>query len=180
VNYDTCHLAVEYEAPRDAVARFQANRIRLSKIHLSNALKLRPSPEALKRLAGFTEDVYLHQVIVRNADGSLARFRDLDVALARAKDSAKAADQEWRVHFHIPLHAEPPSEFQSTADHIIGLLPMLAEQPDLCSHLEMETYTWAVLPEPLKSQDVGSQLVGEYRWMLARLAEHGLGWSPDG
>jgi hypothetical protein len=174
VNYDTCHLAVEYEQPQEVLARFQQHGIRLSKIHLSNALKLRPSPGALAQLAGFAEDVYLHQVIARHADGSLARFRDLDVALADPRRPNSAPALEWRVHFHIPLHSEPPGEFETTSDHILVLLPLLAKQPQLCSHLEMETYTWAVLPERLKSRDVCHQIVGEYEWTLRHLANHGL------
>jgi sugar phosphate isomerase/epimerase len=178
VNYDTCHLAVEYEEPEDALARFQQHGIRLSKIHLSNALKLRPTQAALGRLASFAEGVYLHQVIARRPDGSLARFKDLDVALAQASGASDGPDEEWRVHFHIPLHSAPPAEFQSTSDHILGLLQVLAKQPQLCTHLEMETYTWAVLPEPLKSRDVCQQIVSEYQWMLARLVECGLASAP--
>jgi hypothetical protein len=53
VNYDTCHFAIEFEEPREAIARLRAHGIRLSKIHLSNALKLTPSPAALKRLSAF-------------------------------------------------------------------------------------------------------------------------------
>jgi hypothetical protein len=38
----------------------------------------------------------------------------------------------------------------------------------------METYTWAVLPEPLRTKDVTEQLVAEYEWTLNHLAERGL------
>ena len=51
---------------------------------------------------------------------------------------------------------------------------MLAEYPAICTHLEMETYTWEVLPPELKSPTVVEQLAGEYEWTLARLAERGL------
>jgi len=51
VNYDACHFAIEFEDPARSVLQFQERRIRLSKIHLSNALRLRPSPESLKQLA---------------------------------------------------------------------------------------------------------------------------------
>lgn len=58
--------------------------------------------------------------------------------------------------------------------HLLGTLDWLAENSQLCSHLEMETYTWEVLPPALKSQNVVDQLAAEYRWTLARLAERGL------
>jgi hypothetical protein len=178
VNYDACHFAVEFEKPRQALKRFRDQGIRLSKIHISNALRFRPTSAALKQLSAFQEDVYLHQVIASAAGGKLIRFKDLDEALASAVARSATPDDEWRVHFHIPLHSRPPGEFESTTDHVLGLFELLGAQPDLCSHLEMETYTWAVLPEALQSRSVTDQVVSEYEWTLARLAEQGL--SPVG
>ena len=174
VNYDACHFAVEFEEPQKALAHFRDHRIKLSKIHISNALKLRPTAAAIERLAAFQEDVYLHQVIVKRQDATLLRFKDLDTALSSPLAQSSSPNDEWRVHFHIPLHSHPPGEFQSTADHILGSLDLLAKQPGLCSHLEMETYTWAVLPQTLKSRNVTDQIVAEYQWTLDRLAERGL------
>jgi hypothetical protein len=174
VNYDTCHFAVEFEEPHHAVARLQAHGIRFSKIHLSNALKLRPSAAALRGLAAFADDVYLHQVIARHKDGSLTRFKDLPLALKQSVAEPDGAEDEWRVHFHVPLHCQRPGGFDATSDHVIGLLKLLQAHPRLCSHLEMETYTWAVLPEPLKTRDVSEQLVSEYLWTLEQMAACGL------
>lgn len=174
VNYDACHFAVEFEDPAQAVAQLQAHGIRLSKIHLSSALKLRPTATAREKLAVFDEEVYLHQVIARRADGSFLKFSDLPAALQ--SDHARNPDtsDEWRVHFHVPLHWQPTGELHHTADHVLGLLKLLQAQPPLCSHLEMETYTWAVMPELLHSADVVDQLVGEYEWTLRQMSEHGL------
>ncbi|HLH55844.1 MAG TPA: metabolite traffic protein EboE [Verrucomicrobiae bacterium] len=174
VNYDTCHLAVEFESPHDALSSLRDHGIRLSKIHLSSALRLRPSAGALKVLRDFADDVYLHQVIVRAGDGTLKRHKDLTPALASFKQSSPGPNEEWRVHFHVPLGCETIVEFQTTADHVTGLMDWLKAQPRLCSHLEMETYTWAVLPEPLKTRDVTEQIVNEYRWTLNQLAKRGL------
>ena len=46
--------------------------------------------------------------------------------------------------------------------------------PQLCTHLEMETYTWEVLPPALKTQNVVDQLAAEYAWTLAQLNARGL------
>src|SRR6266498_2027043 len=81
VNYDCCHLAVEFEPPAEAIGRLRQHSIKLSKIHLSSALKVTATPQTRAALAAFTEDTYLHQVVERLADGSLVRHRDLDVAL---------------------------------------------------------------------------------------------------
>jgi hypothetical protein len=85
---------------------------------------------------------------------------------------------EWRIHFHIPLHSPPNAVFDTTADHILGVLDILQAEPSLCSHLEMETYTWEVLPSELKARDVVSQLAAEYEWTLARLSERSLRCAP--
>ncbi|MEE2714683.1 MAG: metabolite traffic protein EboE [Verrucomicrobiota bacterium] len=164
VNYDTCHLAVEYEEPHEAVGRLVEAGIRISKLHLSAAMKMNPTETVRAQLEKFKEDVYLHQVIERLPDGGLARYRDLDVALAENNDA-----REWRVHFHVPLHSPDGDWFASTRDHIEGVFDLIKAGPSLCSHLEMETYTWEVLPGDLKDREVVDQLVGEYDWTLAAL-----------
>jgi hypothetical protein len=169
VNYDTCHLAVEYEEADDALGAFRAAGIRISKLHLSAALKVTPDADTRARLKPFEEDVYLHQVIERQPDGTLTRHRDLDAALATHSDAT-----EWRIHFHIPLHCSDGEWFASTRDHIDGVLDALQTDPSLCSHLEMETYTWEVLPAEMKNLTVVEQLVNEYDWTLAQLRARNL------
>jgi sugar phosphate isomerase/epimerase len=164
VNYDTCHLGVEFESPGDAIGALRDAGIRISKLHLSSAIALEPGESQLARLAAFQEDVYLHQVVARSQDGTLTRYRDLPDALAAGGEG----DQEWRVHFHVPLHAAPEG-LGDTRDHLEGALDLLAANPSLCAHLEMETYTWEVLPGALHTGDVVEQLVREYDWTLQEL-----------
>ena len=170
VNYDTCHLAVEYEDPREALGLLRRHEIKISKLHLSSALKARPTPAARAALAEFADNVYLHQVVAREAGGKLVRYRDLDVAL-----SASAPAEEWRVHFHIPLHCPATEWFEPTTDHLLGVLDELKSDPRLCQHLEMETYTWEVMPAALKSGSVVDQLAAEYKWCLERMGARVLG-----
>ncbi len=175
VNYDTCHLAVEFEEPAAAMAAFARHDIRISKLHLSSALKLHRTDAARKELAAFADDVYLHQVIARTADGKRpSLFKDLELALRSESASANPETTEWRVHFHVPLHSPAAAWHENTADHVRGILEWLRLNPGRCTHLEMETYTWEVLPAELKNRTVVDQLVAEYGWTLARLAERGL------
>ena len=175
VNYDTCHLAIEHEKPNEALGRFQAFGVKISKIHLSSALRVSPTAESLRSLRDFCDPVYFHQVIGRQHSGELLRIKDLDQAL----DQQSAADlglAEWLIHFHVPLHSQPSNLYGTTADHIQGLLDSLSNSPDeLCSHFEMETYTWEVLPSAIKNRDVVDQLVEEYRWTLAEFGKRGIG-----
>jgi sugar phosphate isomerase/epimerase len=172
VNYDCCHLAVEYEATEAAIEHFVRNQIRISKLHFSSAMKLVPTDRARAELQAFVDPVYFHQVIARNNDGTLTRYPDLDEALLAAPNAE--GEEEWRVHFHVPLNFAPSSAFDTTADHLLGVMDILARQPGLCSHLEMETYTWEVLPPELKNRSVVEQLAGEYEWTLKHLAARGL------
>tara|TARA_B100001123_G_scaffold406462_1_gene497744 strand:+ start:1764 stop:2939 length:1176 start_codon:yes stop_codon:yes gene_type:complete len=175
VNYDTCHLGVEYEEPKEAIGKLVSAGIRISKIHLSSALKAKPEEENLKRLADFQDDVYLHQVVVARDGEVIARHKDLDLALSHIESHPVERGDEWRIHFHVPLHSSPGGRLGDTRDHVEGCLDTLAESPKLCRHLEMETYTWEVLPEKIRSDDVVEQIVREYHWTLGELEKRNLG-----
>ncbi|CAN5447817.1 metabolite traffic protein EboE [soil metagenome] len=169
VNYDACHFAVEYEDPGESLRALRAAGLRISKLHLSSALRTAPTRESTALLRPFVDHVYLHQVIARTADGALRRYKDLPIALAENESAA-----EWRIHFHVPLYAELQKPLATTIDHLIGVLDWLAATPRGCSHLEMETYTWEVLPGHLRTANLVDQLTREYEWTLARLAERKL------
>ena len=175
INYDCCHLAVEFETPGEALQRLRRAGIKISKIHLSNALKVHPTPEVRAALKAFADDIYFHQTIERRPDGEIIRYGDLDEALDTSATASSQFELEWRIHFHIPLHAKPTALFDTTADHLLGVLDEVKRSPSLCSHFEMETYTWEVMPAELKKRNVVDQLVGEYEWTLAALAARGIG-----
>ncbi len=175
VNYDTCHLAVEFEEPDEAIGRIRDAGYRISKIHISSALSVVPTKDALVTLADFHEDVYLHQVVSAREGEVIHRSKDLDIGLQNAaSQSFGGLGDEWRIHFHVPLHASPGAPLGDTREHVTGLLDLLQQDPALCKHLEMETYTWEVLPEEMRTGDVVDQVVKEYRWTLAELQARGL------
>lgn len=173
INYDCCHLAVEFESPSDALGRLRDAGLRISKVHLSNALAVRPTATARESLRAFLDPVYFHQVVERRASGGLQRHWDLNDALA-TPPSPTAEDDEWRVHFHVPLHARPREGFATTADHVSGVLDEVQRNSSLCQHFEMETYTWEVLPADLKQASVVDQLAAEYAWTLEQMSQRGL------
>jgi hypothetical protein len=173
VNYDTCHLGVEFEEPEQALSRIHAAGYRISKIHISSALKLVPNEHTLQKLAKYQEPVYLHQVIARKAN-QLQRWKDLDLALESARANLHDVWDEWRVHFHVPLHSSPGEPFLDTRDHVLGTMDYLQHSPDVCQHLEMETYTWEVLPPDLRTGDVVDQVIEEYRWTIEELQKREL------
>lgn len=173
VNYDTCHLAVQFEEPVDAIGSLRGAGIRISKIHLSSALSLQPTAETVERLAVFHDEVYLHQVIVSDGAGVARRFKDLPDAVSWF-ETTENSGREWRVHFHVPIHSHPEALFADTRDHITGLLALMGADPGWCGHFEMETYTWEVMPAALRSGDVVDQIVAEYDWCLGEFRRYGL------
>jgi hypothetical protein len=177
ITYDACHFAVEYEDPQNALGCLFNHGIKISKIQLSAGLKVVPTPEAREELRKFDDEVYLHQVVARDQAGNRTIFQDLPDALVHAR-SAHTSDEadlpEWRIHFHLPLHAQSPPPFEDTSDHLLDVLDVLAQAPQICSHLEMETYTWEVLPPELKEPTPVDQVAAEYAWTLERLRERGL------
>ena len=179
VNYDSCHFAVEYEEPQNALAVLHQHGIQVSKIHVGNALKVRPTPEARQALAAFKEDAYLHQVVVRRPDGHRVIYSDLDDALAtepKLNESQSGAEiVEWRIHSHVPLASPPMPPLANTSDHVLGVFDWLAAHPGLCSHMEMQTYTWDTQPAELRNLSLVERLGAEYEWTVAQLAERGIG-----
>lgn len=176
VCFDTCHVALMYEDPHEALAAYRAAGLRIGKVQVSSALRVTmPEPgerDAVARaLAPFVESTYLHQVIARGADGSLTSFADLPQALAHLHDPDV---REWRVHFHVPIFAGKFSagefgagEFgalESTRGAIEQTFAALREDA-FTPHLEIETYTWDVLPHGLKLPLLES-VEREYRWVL--------------
>ncbi len=171
LNFDSCHFAVEFDKATPSLDHISAAGIRLSKIHLSNALSLDPrDPAAIEAIRSFDEPTYFHQVIARRPDSSLRRFADLPPFLeALDYGEISASDfNEARVHFHIPLDAAPAPPLKSTGFHVRETLEWCKKHPNTCHHFEIETYTWGVLPENLQ-RPVEQQIASEYRWVLDQL-----------
>jgi hypothetical protein len=172
VNYDCCHLAVEFESAQFGLNHLMEAGIRLSKLHLSSALRAKPTSQNRNLLKSFVEDVYLHQVVVGKSGKAERRYKDLDIALQN--DVENSDDEEWRIHFHVPLHASPHGTLGDTQKQVLDTLDWLALNPNACRHLEMETYTWEVLPKELQSTSVVKQVAKEYEWTLKALKERAL------
>jgi hypothetical protein len=173
VNYDCCHLGVEFESAAQSLDLLTAAGIRLSKIHLSSALRVTPDEAGRAAVAAFVEPTYLHQVVVGNAKTGEVRRRYVDLPDALADTKPTDPDDEWRVHFHLPLHAAPGAPFSDTRDHLLDTLDWMKTHPDACQHAEMETYTWEVLPSALRI-GIEDQLVREYEWTLESLKSRSL------
>jgi sugar phosphate isomerase/epimerase len=169
---DTAHAAVEFERPQKALCALLAAGVRVPKIQLSAALRARPDAATLRRLREFCDPVYLHQTHVKAGRARARAFPDLPEALeahARTADKRRRpAAEEWRIHFHVPLFFTRDAGLSSTAD-LLDARFFKAVRAAAVPHLEIETYTFDVLPPTLRCADVAESIAREYAWVLARL-----------
>ena len=165
---DVCHAAVEFEAPADSLASLRRAEVSVMKLQLSSALAVpHMDAAAAELLRRFDDGVYLHQVVEQGPDG-LTRYLDLPEALA-AWHADAAPGREWRVHCHVPVfHDAPLGRFATTQP---TLLDMLARQcrDGISPHLEVETYTWDVLPPELRTGGLDAAISRELAWVRDRL-----------
>lgn len=153
---DCCHLAVEFENPVDAVSQLDKAGIAIAKVQISSAPRLLDPPRDV--LEALCEPVYLHQVVIRSSEGVLTRYTDIPEALQQ--HPCRSGD-EWRIHFHLPIFLEQTAWGDTTQHCIIDLLPLL----DRRTLLEVETYTWDVLPAELRPDSVTHSIIHEIEWL---------------
>ncbi len=169
--YDVCHFAIVYENPADTFQKLADAGIQVGKIQISAALKVM-IPESnierftlSKRLQEFAESTYLHQVVARRKDGKFASYPDLPQAIEHLE---KTKDLEWRIHFHVPVFLDNYGSFQSTQSDISLVLNQILSNPTLTRHLEVETYTWEVLPEDTHLT-LGESIARELSWVIEEM-----------
>jgi sugar phosphate isomerase/epimerase len=171
---DTCHLAVSFADPAETVAEIYRAGLDVVKVQASAALQVDEpdSGPARLALADFTEPRYLHQVRERTESGTVLAADDLPQALTELP-----ARNAWRVHFHVPLHARPAAPLSATTDVLRAAIAALQSTVDgTLPHVEVETYTWSVLPETAGNGGDTALIRGiaaELRWAVANLLELG-------
>lgn len=168
--YDACHSAVLFEQPQIVARQLQSAGLPMVKAGLSSALKA-ADPKRASWLSSFVEPRYNHQVRQRQADGTVTGVDDLDLAL----DGALDGSGEWRVHFHTPIHRGGDNTTQGELVDVITML--VGGDKPLTRHLEIETYTWTVLPDdqrPSDDQGLVDGIAREMQWAHDRLVEAGL------
>lgn len=176
---DACHLAVQFEEPALAVRSLQAAGVPVVKVQASAALRAaRAGGTGFAELAGFVEPRFLHQTracvgggVVGVGVGDVLGVDDLDEALA----GGLPREREWRVHFHVPVHLDGG---RTTQPQLRTLLAALLGGPRaLTGHVELETYTWGVLPGRLRPADDAGLVEGltrELGWLTRELHDLGL------
>ncbi|HEY0770833.1 MAG TPA: metabolite traffic protein EboE [Sphingobacteriaceae bacterium] len=168
--YDVCHFAIGYEPHAAIIKELADKNIQVGKIQISAALKAGLSrtyderTAVINEFSKFNEDTYLHQVIAKRNNGELIHYADLPEALA---DCNNPEVNEWRAHFHVPIFKEDFGLLKSTQSDIVKVLDLFNEKL-FTNHLEVETYTWDVLPDTLKVP-LNQSITRELKWVKAIL-----------
>jgi len=153
VCYDVCHQAVEFEDIPGSIQQLSAAGIRINKMHLTCALHLEAPGEnaaARQELCNFVEPRYLHQTFakLRAAADSQERIVhqvDLSAALCLEPPEEFRRADAWRIHFHVPVHRESLGALSTTRTELKAGIAAAAAL-EYAPQLEVETYTWGVLP----------------------------------
>lgn len=164
VCYDTCHQAVQFENPEEALESLRSAGIRIHKMQLSSALEF-PAATSLESRRQFVEPKFLHQTRIKTPEGVLD-FDDLPQALEAGSNQLQ---HPWRVHYHVPVHADSllDGSIRTTRADMLRALNYSLKH-DLCPHYEVETYTWSVLPEahrPASDEALAQSLAHELNFI---------------
>ncbi len=184
---DACHAAVEFESPWEAFGFARTGGAPVGKLQFTSALALKNprDDEARERLLAMDEPRYLHQV--RAVDGEerleASDLPELREALADRRSPWWRA-REWRCHFHVPVDLAAVGDTpalattRTAADELLDLVAAPSTHLGVPErHVEIETYTWDVLPGPTRTPaDLVTALEREYTHVTTRL--QAAGWTP--
>lgn len=166
VVFDICHQAVEYENISESLQKLVNAGIPVMKLQEAAAMRI---PEVTQKivdsLARYTGTIYLTQTVEKR-DGKLTRFLNLEDALQAWHDDP--GPREWRTHFHVPVFLDKLGEFLTTRFAIEDALKFHKANP-VSRQLEIETYTWDVLPQHLKTGDIVDYVSRELEWVRGQL-----------
>lgn len=168
--FDLCHAAVEFEDAQTCIDKLQQAEITIGKIQISAGLRLQNvNSSTIDLLKPFDDNVYLHQVVERH-NGRINRYTDLPEAFSALEQNTAevAGKREWRVHFHVPIFLDELGRYSSTQFFVTEFLALHRATP-VTDHLEVETYTWNVLPDNCKTADIDDAIIRELDWAKDQL-----------
>jgi len=167
VVFDICHQAVEYEDIAASLQKLVDAGIPIFKLQEAAALHVpEVTQDIVDTLRRYAQTIYLTQTVEKK-DGRLTRFLNLEDAFAAwEKDPGP---REWRTHFHVPVFLEEIGPFRTTRFAIEDALRFHKRRP-LSRQLEIETYTWDVLPDNLKTGDIVDYVCRELDWVRGELS----------
>ncbi len=171
VVFDICHQSVGFEDIRTSLDHLVTAGVPILKLQAASALRVPDvSPEVVSELEAFTDTIYLSQTTERRDGVDVHHLHLADAIAAYHRDPT--GSREWRTHFHLPVFLDDLGAFGTTRSGIEDAMRLHAETP-LSEHLEIETYTWDVLPTHLKTGDIVDYVTRELEWVRDLLVPDG-------
>jgi hypothetical protein len=165
--FNICHQAVEFEDIAESLHRLNDAGVPVLKLQEASAIDVpEVNAEVVDSLEPFTRTIYLTQTLERRDGNAAACFLNLEDALAAWR--ADPGPRHWRVHIHVPVFLESLGLFGSTQPQVVTALACHRETP-IAPHLEVETYTWDVLPDELRTQGIVDDVCREVEWVRDQL-----------
>jgi hypothetical protein len=185
VCHDICHSAVMGEDQQQQYELSRSAGIRVGKVQVSSAIRvawsqldLGSQERALVQLSEFAEDRYLHQTLRIDAQGNRRLEEDLPEVIKRylcgekLLDPTRLSDEQWLIHFHVPIYLQRWGYIESTQSQIIAWLKLAQSRPELLASevaYEVETYAWGVLPSELRRDSLDEGIAQEIAWLQSQL-----------
>lgn len=176
VCHDICHSVVMFEEQEAVLRQYHEAGIRVGKVQVSSAvcvdfaqLSAAERGAAIEQLHSFDERRYLHQTMVRQANGAESFYDDLSQPLSDAVDPATLTS-EWRIHFHIPVYISRFGQLCASQPAILAAFDALRRYHPEVTDYEVETYAWGVLPAELQQPDLATGIAEEMRWCVGAMS----------
>lgn len=164
--FDIGHQSVGFEDIPVSLQKLVDAGVPIFKLQEVAAMRIpQVTDEAVEALGRFAKSIYLTQTVEKK-DGHLTRFLNLEDAFKAWKTNP--GPREWRTHFHVPVFLDDLGPFGTTRFALEQALQFHKTTP-LSRQLEIETYTWDVLPDHLKTGDIVEYVCREIEWVRGQL-----------
>jgi hypothetical protein len=167
VVFDIGHQSVGYEDIPVSLQKLVDNRVQIVKLQEAASMYIpNVTQKTVDALQSFAKTIYLSQTC-QNKDGKRTWFLNLEDAFeAFQKDPGP---REWRTHFHVPVFLNDLGGAFGTTRFALEQALAFHKKTPLSTHLEIETYTWDVLPDHLKTGDIVEYVTRELDWVKGQL-----------
>lgn len=166
VVFDIGHQSVGFEDIVVSLTMLADAGIPVFKLQPASALWIpEVTPDLAAELDAFTETIYLSQTTERKS-GAVTKYLHLSEALAAYR--ADPSPRELRTHFHLPIFLGDVGNISTTRSGVERALDLHRQLP-ISDHIEVETYTWDILPERLKTGDIVDYVCRELEFVRDRL-----------
>ncbi len=166
--YDTSHQELLETKPGEGLQFLIDNNIPIGKIQLSSALSATSEKAKTRLMNNFPSDIYLHQTRSFSNEGKIIS-KYIDLPNAFQKDDWL---HQWNIHYHIPIYCDKiKEELIAQKDELNAVIKMLNENHNICSNIEIETYTYSILPEDVKKYSKETSIAEEYLWFINKIID---------